>query len=209
MNRSEMDTRIRRSIRRLSMLVPLSAVLALVATGLGVAATSARAPAVGYRLSAQLTVAQEVPAVTAPAAAKGHFDALLVRSGTRGVGASGPLPSGCTFKTPPRSGLPNRIVCNGGLVVTLPRVAGVHWLLAWRLSFSGLSGPATAAHVHLGVQGQAGAVSIPLCGPCSSPNRGVASVTPAQATALLHGGTYVNVHTAQNPGGEIRGQVSS
>ena len=194
---------------RLSMLVPLGAALALVATGLGVAATSARVPAAGVRLAAQLTVAQEVPAVTAPAAAKGHFDAFLVRTGPGRTAGVRSLPSGCTFKRPPRSGLPDRILCPGGLVVTLPRAAGVRWMLAWRLTFSGLSGPATAAHVHLGIQGHAGAVAIPLCGPCSSPNRGVASVTPAQATALLHAGSYVNVHSAQNPGGEIRGQIAS
>ena len=80
-----MNTKIRKRMMRLSVLVPLGAALALVATGLGVAATSARVPVVGYRLSAQLTPAQEVPAVQAPALAKGQFEALLVRSGPRGV----------------------------------------------------------------------------------------------------------------------------
>ena len=61
---------------------------------------------------------------------------------------------------------------------------------------------------HLGTVGHAGDVAIPLCGPCSSSNRGsTTTVTQAQATALLHGATYANVHTTKNANGEIRGQI--
>jgi hypothetical protein len=203
-----MKTQNRKRTRRLSVLVSLSAAVSLAAAGLAVAATSVPGVAtVGYRLAAQLTVAQEVPAATAPASAKGHFDALLVRAGPARTTGVGSLPSGCKFVKPLRSGLPYRVVCAGGVVVTLPRTTGVHWMLAWRLTFSGLSGPATAAHIHLGIQGQAGAVAITLCGPCSSTSRGSDTVTQAQATALLHGSTYVNVHTTKNGNGEIRGQI--
>ena len=34
-------------------------------------------------------------------------------------------------------------------------------------------------------------------------------VTPTQATALLHAGSYVNVHTTKNTNGEIRGQIAN
>jgi hypothetical protein len=36
---------------------------------------------------------------------------------------------------------------------------------------------------------------------------GTLTLDAAQLTALLEGRTYVNIHTANNPGGEIRGQI--
>jgi hypothetical protein len=80
--------------------------------------------------------------------------------------------------------------------------------LTWRLAFSGLTGPAGAAHVHLGQPGQPGGVAIPLCGPCESPATGTANVEAAAVLAALEsGGAYANVHTAANGPGEIRGQI--
>ena len=79
--------------------------------------------------------------------------------------------------------------------------------LSWRLTFQGLSGKASAAHVHLGRRGKAGPVAVPLCGPCRSGARGTAKLNAKTVAALLAGGAYVNVHTAKNPAGEIRGQV--
>jgi hypothetical protein len=79
--------------------------------------------------------------------------------------------------------------------------------VTWKLTFSHLTGPATAAHIHTGKKGVAGAVIVPLCGPCTSPASGTATVTDAQLTQMKNGGTYVNVHTSKNPGGEIRGQI--
>jgi CHRD domain len=187
--------------------------LVLFVTGLGVGATASgttRIPAVAYRLTAPLTPAQEVPAITAPATATGRFDALLVRTGPGTVlPGPGSLPPGChVFVPPPRSGLPTRIVCdNGRLIVPLPKI-GVRWTLAWRLSFSGLSGPATAAHIHLGARGHAGPVIISLCRRCNRPVRGVGPVTASQAAGLLRSDDYVNVHTSKNPAGEIRGQIT-
>jgi hypothetical protein len=80
--------------------------------------------------------------------------------------------------------------------------------LTWRLTFSRLSGRALAAHVHLGRQRVAGPVVVPLCGPCRSGAHGKATVTARVRSALLSRGAYVNVHTARNPGGEIRGQIA-
>lgn len=80
--------------------------------------------------------------------------------------------------------------------------------LKWRLTFAHLSGPATQAHIHMGVKGKSGPVIVPLCTPCKSPVSGTATVTAAQITAMKGHKMYVNVHTAKNPAGEIRGQVT-
>ena len=80
--------------------------------------------------------------------------------------------------------------------------------LSWKLTFRRLSGPAVAAHIHLGRPGKAGGVAVSLCGPCKSRVSGSATLTSAQVKAILRGGAYVNVHTAKNPNGEIRGQVT-
>ena len=79
--------------------------------------------------------------------------------------------------------------------------------LVWRLTFSHLTGRALAAHIHMGIPGMAGPVAVPLCGPCASGVHGTVTVTTKVRGALLAGTAYVNVHTAKNPGGEIRGQV--
>jgi hypothetical protein len=80
--------------------------------------------------------------------------------------------------------------------------------LTWRLTFARLSGKAVAAHIHLGRQGVAGPVAVPLCGPCVSGVHRTVTVTPKVRAALVGGTAYVNVHTPRNPAGEIRGQVA-
>jgi hypothetical protein len=81
-------------------------------------------------------------------------------------------------------------------------------VLTWRLAFSNLSGPANAAHVHVAPRGQAGPVRVPLCAPCTSGATGTANIDAAVLNAIQNDGAYANVHTALNPAGEIRGQVS-
>ena len=84
---------------------------------------------------------------------------------------------------------------------------GTGGTIAWRLRFSKLTGAAGAAHIHIGRVGRAGPVAVSLCGPCRNGQRGTANVTAAALAALAAGRAYVNVHTARNPGGEIRGQI--
>ena len=81
--------------------------------------------------------------------------------------------------------------------------ASIHWTLTFRR----LSGKAVAAHIHKGAAGVAGAVVVPLCGPCKTGQNGRMAIDHDLAEALEKGGYYVNVHTAKNAGGEIRGQV--
>jgi hypothetical protein len=79
--------------------------------------------------------------------------------------------------------------------------------LSWKGSYSGLTGPVTAAHFHSAEAGKNGGVAVAIT-PNTSPFEGSATLTDAQATDLLAGNWYVNVHTEANKGGEIRGQVT-
>jgi hypothetical protein len=81
--------------------------------------------------------------------------------------------------------------------------------LTFKLTFRGLSGKAAAAHIHLGKPGKAGAVLVPLCGPCTSGVSKTMTVSKKAHDAIERNLTYVNVHTAKNTAGEIRGQVKS
>lgn len=92
----------------------------------------------------------------------------------------------------------------GGLVRS-----GAGGRLTWRLTFQRLSGAAAASHVHIGKRGKPGGVAVALCGPCRSGARGTARLNAKTVRALLSGNAYVNVHTARNAAGEIRGQIST
>lgn len=79
--------------------------------------------------------------------------------------------------------------------------------LSWSGTYGGLTGPATAAHFHGPAEpGKNAGVVVPAPAPTSSFS-GSATLTDAQAADLAGGRMYFNVHTAANPGGEIRGQV--
>ena len=83
-------------------------------------------------------------------------------------------------------------------------------VLTWTATYSGLTGPATAAHFHAPAPtGQSAGVEVPIKGELASPITGSATLTDEQAKNLTDGMTYFNVHTAANKGGEIRGQVAA
>ncbi len=79
--------------------------------------------------------------------------------------------------------------------------------LTYSTTYSGLSGPATMEHFHgPALPGANAPIAVPFKDPASGSN-GSTVLTDAQIADLLAGKWYVNVHTAANPGGEIRGQV--
>lgn len=94
----------------------------------------------------------------------------------------------------------------GTFTATITRSGG-SGTIAWRLTFSRLTGRGVAAHIHSGARGTSGPVIVPLCAPCRSGARGTKTVDASVLNALESGRTYVNVHTKKNPAGEIRGQV--
>jgi hypothetical protein len=67
----------------------------------------------------------------------------------------------------------------------------------------------TMAHIHQGPKGQNGPVIIPLTksGDTYTVPAG-AKLNDAQQKAFQAGNLYVNVHTAKNKGGEVRGQLT-
>jgi CHRD domain len=76
--------------------------------------------------------------------------------------------------------------------------------LTWTVNYSGLSGNATGAHFH----GAGPNDKTPdIVGYLVSPLQGSRNLTDTQASDLMAGRWYVEIETAANPKGEIRGQV--
>jgi hypothetical protein len=98
--------------------------------------------------------------------------------------------------------------------------------VAYKLSASGLSSAPVAAHIHVGAPGAPGPVIVPLnvaaggsAGTATGEGTFDASGVKGKKAdgspmtlddvlaAMRSGGTYVNVHTANNKPGEVRGQI--
>jgi hypothetical protein len=78
----------------------------------------------------------------------------------------------------------------------------------YKVVYTGLTGDATAAHFHgPALAGANAGVAVGVKGSVASPIEGDAALTPEQTADLMAGKWYFNVHTAANPGGELRGQM--
>ena len=80
-------------------------------------------------------------------------------------------------------------------------------VLTYVVTYAGLTGPVMGAHFHgPGEAGKNAGIALPFK-TVESPIKGSATLTDAQAADLLAGKWYANIHTAANPGGELRGQM--
>ena len=97
---------------------------------------------------------------------------------------------------------------------------GATTTITYTVTVTGLSGPVTAAHIHGPANASASAdpiVTLTITGTGTSGTliagaftaTGHATINMAQLlTHMLAGNTYINIHTAARPGGEIRGQIA-
>jgi hypothetical protein len=180
----------------------------------------------------QLTGDQEVPPVDTNAT--GTFTVELATGATGSTSTSlGMTPgsetsttsSGSATNTTALGGVTTTSVLGGTATTssgTSGSLSGVG--LRWKLDVQNMSN-VTAAHIHVGQAGENGPVLIPLFnGPTKEGSFSgtlaegtltlsdlpqIESLTPAQVLNLFQtGGAYVNVHTTDNPNGEIRGQLN-
>jgi hypothetical protein len=94
---------------------------------------------------------------------------------------------------------------SGTLEASLDKQTSV---LTWTVTYAGLTGPVKAGHFHgPAAAGANSGVALGFSGSVESPIKGSATLTAAQVADLMAGKWYVNLHTAGNPGGEVRGQV--
>ena len=85
-----------------------------------------------------------------------------------------------------------------------------HDTMCVMVTVKGLSGPITGAHIHEGDTGVSGPIIIPLTtinGYTITQTITGTDLSQANLAKFLDGHYYVNVHTADNPNGEIRGQI--
>jgi hypothetical protein len=100
---------------------------------------------------------------------------------------------------------PNDSAGTGSLQATYDSESNV---LNYTVTYSGLTGDPTAAHFHGPADpGENAPPTVPVEGSLASPISGTATLTDAQEAELLAGQWYFNLHTAQYPDGELRGQV--
>jgi hypothetical protein len=102
-----------------------------------------------------------------------------------------------------------------GTAMVIINAAGTK--IQYVVTYRGLSGAVAAAHIHIGGTTVSGPVIIPLK---PGPTAMVGSLYPANltpaggintfaeaVTAIKAGGTYINLHTAAHPPGEVRAQL--
>jgi hypothetical protein len=82
--------------------------------------------------------------------------------------------------------------------------------ITYDVTFSGFSSAVTAAHIHGPAgPGKNAGVILPLGNSPKSPIHGTAKLTAEQQEQLTAGQYYINVHSKNNPGGAIRGQLTA
>ena len=133
--------------------------------------------------------------------------ATLLALGACGMAPTMPMGKTSTTQLSGTSEVPP--VMGGASGTMLAKLDTQSSVLTWTITYSGLSGPATAGHFHgPAIVGQNAGVALPLTGSLDSPVSGSAKLSAAQLADVIAGKWYINLHTATNPGGEIRGQLN-
>ncbi|MEO5681020.1 MAG: CHRD domain-containing protein [Chitinophagaceae bacterium] len=102
----------------------------------------------------------------------------------------------------------NGSAATGDATALLDKLSGEVYLTG---SFSGLAASASASHIHRGATGSNGPVIVGLSPTLSTAGSitGNSFVSTSFADSMIRGLTYVNVHNASFPGGEIRAQFGN
>lgn len=102
---------------------------------------------------------------------------------------------------------PNASTATGSATLLLDKTTSMVYLTG---SFSGLAAPATASHIHVAAPHTNGPVKITLVksSATSGTLHAASAITDPDKTEMMDGHSYVNVHNATYPGGEIRGQLN-
>ena len=138
------------------------------------------------------------------------FVSLAAVAVALGLGVSGAALAADTVALAAKLSGANEVPANaspgsGTLDASLDKQSGV---LTWTLTYAGLTGPVKAGHFHgPALAGANSGVALGFTGSVESPIKGSATLTAAQVDDLIAGKWYANLHTAANPGGELRGQV--
>src|SRR5262245_28273953 len=104
----------------------------------------------------------------------------------------------------------NASTATGSATVILDDVANT---LDVSMTYTGLSSPTNNAHIHCcSLPPTPAPVIIPwvppfVLGATSGTFNNVFALTPTQVTQIKSGQSYINLHTVNFPGGEIRGQI--
>jgi hypothetical protein len=125
-----------------------------------------------------------LPSGIAPA----HAETITLKTDLKGINEVPPNASAATGKAEAKLNTETRV-------------------LTWTVTYADLTGPAHGAHFHGPSEpGKNAGIVLPFK-TVQSPIEGTATLTENQAADLLAGKWYVNIHTAANPGGELRGQM--
>ena len=82
-------------------------------------------------------------------------------------------------------------------------------MLSWELDYSGLSGAATAAHFHGPADPGENAPPVIALEEFGDGSKGSVELPEEHSEQLVAGKLYFNIHTEQNPNGELRGQITA
>jgi len=170
------------------VLLVLTATAAATALGFAVAGLASSGSSSGLRQATSEETSEETSESTSESVKPTSLKSTL------GTAAEVPKPTGV------KAGA-------GGTFSLMVTEKGDAYSAKYTLTFRNLTGKAVAAHIHRGKPGKAGPVIVGLCRPCTSGKGGTKPVSNAAYTALKAGNTYVNIRTAKNAGGEIRGQI--